>query len=364
MTRPAGAAFAMGRRAPRWSLPCRTVWSDAGSAGHHWRSCPTSVRSLPWDLDLCGGSAIDLVTGGAGFIGSHLVAALCAEGRRVRVLDNLSTGRRTSLPPGIELIEGDITDLSTCRDAVRGVERLFHLAALPSVQRSVEDPLPSHTVNTTGTLHLLIAARDSGVRRFVYSASSSAYGDTEVLPKHEDMPARPLSPYAAQKYLGELYCEQFHRLYGVETVALRYFNVFGPRQNPRSPYGAVVPKFISALLSGEPPVIFGDGEQSRDFTYVDNAVAANLRAAEAPSRAAGRTYNIGSGRRYTLNELLARLHAITGTTTAPRFAPARSGDVRHSLAAIEAAGTELGYEVLVDFDRGLERTVRAFRTEL
>src|SRR5438093_2067100 len=248
---------------------------------------------------------IYLVTGGAGFIGSHTVELLLERGERVRVLDNFATGKRHYLFPlqdKIELIEGDIRYLNVVQEAVKGVDYVIHLAALPSVQRSIRTPIESNDVNVDGTLNLLIAARDASVRRVVYGASSSAYGNTDVLPKTEDMPALPLSPYAVNKFTGELYCRVFNQVYGLEAVSLRYFNVFGPRQDPTSQYSAVIPKFIDAVLSGRRPVIYGDGEQSRDFTYVQNVVDATLCACSAPN-AAGETINIACGQRVTLNEL-------------------------------------------------------------
>lgn len=306
-----------------------------------------------------------LVTGGAGFIGSHLVEGLLAAGRDVTVLDNLSTGSIRNLDglrPRARFVEGDIRDAGTLRPLLAGVEVVFHLAALASVPRSVADPLSSHDHNATGTLAALLAARDSGVRRFIYSASSSAYGDTETLPKVETMPARPRSPYAISKYMGELYAETFHRLYGLETVSLRYFNIFGPRQAPDSPYAAVIPKFVTALLAGEPPVVHGDGRQTRDFTFVANAVAANLGAAFAPpDRVAGRVFNVGCGDRTSLLDLLGLLRDLTGSRVAPRHVEARAGDVRDSQADIDSARQAFGYEAAVGLREGLARTVAWYR---
>jgi len=304
-----------------------------------------------------------LVTGGGGFIGSHLVARLLALGHGVRVLDDFSTGRRENLAEvkkHIDLLEGDLRDPDMVRRAVEGVAWVFHQAAMPSVARSVEDPLMSNAVNVQGTLHVLVAARDAGVRRVVYAASSSAYGDTPTLPKVETMPASPLSPYALQKYAGEQYCGMFTRLYGLETVALRYFNVFGPRQDPASYYSAVIPKFITALSAGERPTVFGDGEQSRDFTYIDNVVEANLLAAESP-KAAGEVINVACGERITLNALLDRLRSILGADIEAVYGPPRSGDVRHSLADISKAEQRLGYRPAIGIDEGLRRTVGFFR---
>ena len=311
-----------------------------------------------------------LVTGGAGFIGSHIVQALIKKGVQAVVLDNFSTGRRDNLvavmrsrPPGApepEVIEGDIRDLAAVQRAVRGVSRVFHQAALPSVQRSIEDPLAAHEVNAGGTLNLLIAARDAGVSRFVYASSSSVYGDTPQLPKIETMATAPLSPYAVSKLAGEHYCGIFRALYGLETIALRYFNVFGPRQDPGSQYAAVVPNFIRAVVGRTPPTIFGDGLQSRDFTYVDNAVQANLLACEAPRSATGRTYNVACGSSATLLDLIAALERVLGAPIRPIHAPPRRGDVRHSLAGIEEARRHLGYAPAVSLEEGLRRTVSWF----
>ncbi len=301
------------------------------------------------------------ITGGAGFIGSHLVHRLVEDGHEAVVLDDFSTGKRENLDDvldRIELVEGDIRDLDTCRAAIAGADYVLHQAALPSVPRSVKDPASSHAVNATGTLNVLIAARDAGVRRVVYAASSSAYGDTAVLPKAETMRPNPLSPYAAAKLSGELYCAAFAASYDLETVALRYFNIFGPRQDPESAYAAVIPKFAAAALAGEPPVIFGDGEQTRDFTHVDNAVFANLRACVAPAAGAvGRTFNVGCGVRISINELWRRIRDATGTTVEPRYEAARTGDVRDSLASIEAAADALDYAVVVPLEEGIRRTV-------
>lgn len=305
-----------------------------------------------------------LVTGGAGFIGSHLVRALLAEGDEVVVVDDFSTGRRENLAEvlgRIALVEGSIVDLEVCRRTLAGVGVVFHQAAIPSVPRSVADPLTSHGANATGTLNMLVAAREAGVRRFVAAASSSAYGDTPTLPKVETMPPNPMSPYSAQKFLGELYCTQFHGLYGMETFALRYFNIFGPRQDPDSPYGAVVPKFITALLRGTRPVIHGDGEQSRDFTYIENAVNANLLAARAPGESAGKVYNVACGDRFSVKVLLRTLCDIMGVNAEADHVDTRAGDVKHSLADIERARVGLGYEVTVGFREGLERTVGWYR---
>ena len=310
-----------------------------------------------------GDKQLYLVTGGAGFIGSHLCEALVKRGERVRVLDNLMTGKSSNLAHlegQVELIEGDIRDYEVTRQAAEGVGIVFHEAAIPSVPRSVADPRLNHETNVDGTFNLLMAAREAGVRRVVYAASSSAYGDTETLPKAEAMLPSPLSPYAAAKLFGEYYCQVFTRVYGLETVALRYFNVFGPRQDPSSPYSGVISKFVTALLAGERPVIYGDGEQSRDFTYIDNVVDANLRAAEAPA-AAGQVINVAIGERITLNRLLAELQRIIGTDLQPRYEEKRAGDVRHSLADITLARQLLSYESLVSLSEGLRRTVEWYR---
>jgi len=304
-----------------------------------------------------------LVTGGAGFVGGHLCEGLLAAGWRVRVLDDLSTGREENLESvrdRIELEKGDVRDPETVARAVEDVEVVFHEAAVPSVSRSVADPLGTHAVNASGTLALLEGARRGGVRRVVYAASSSAYGDTRVLPKTESMPANPRSPYALQKYTGEVYCRLYTELYGLETVSLRYFNIFGPRQDPRSQYAAVIPRFITSALRGEPPQIHGDGRQTRDFTFVADAVHANLCAADAPG-AVGRVVNVAAGRRTSLLELWSAIRRITGATVEPRFTSPRPGDVRDSLADLDRAQTLLGYAPQVSLTEGLRRTVEHFR---
>jgi nucleoside-diphosphate-sugar epimerase len=301
-----------------------------------------------------------LVTGGAGFIGSNLADELLRRGARVRIIDNLSTGFRENLEEisgDFDFIEGDLNDESALEAAVSGIDTIFHQAALPSVPRSVENPLETHEACATATLKLLVKAKDKGVRRFVYAASSSAYGDQETLPKVETMKADPLSPYAAAKLMGEQYCSVFHRIYGIETFALRYFNVFGPRQNPSSMYSGVISRFIDSLMKNERPTIFGDGTQSRDFTYVANVVDANIRAAEADS-GAGETYNVANGERISLNELLKVLKKITGRSgIEPIYVPARKGDVMHSQADNAKAVRVLGYENLVGLDEGLGKTI-------
>ncbi|MBA2447610.1 MAG: SDR family oxidoreductase [Chloroflexi bacterium] len=302
--------------------------------------------------------ALYLVTGGAGFIGSNIARALAIRGDRVRVFDNFVTGRRENLAdlPEVEVVEGDVRDSDALRSAMAQVDRVLHQAALPGVPRSVQDPVTSNESNLTGTLNVLIAARDAGVKRVVCASSSSVYGDTPTLPKVETMAPRPISPYAVTKLTGELYCTVFHQLYGLEAVALRYFNVFGPHQDPLSDYAAVIPLFIAAMTRAERPRVEGDGTQSRDFTFVDNVVQANLRAAQA-SGVTGEVFNVACGQRYTLLDLVDRLNRILGTRLEPRFGEARAGDVKHSLADIDKARRLLGYEPSVSFDEGLERTV-------
>jgi nucleoside-diphosphate-sugar epimerase len=303
-----------------------------------------------------------LVTGGGGFIGSHLVERLVRDGHRVRVLDNFTTGHRRNLDAvidDVELVEGDMQSYERAHNAVRGCEIVLHQAAMPSVPRSVQDPLTSNASNVIGTLNVLLAARDSGVRRVVFASSSSVYGANPDLPKREDMSALPISPYAVAKLAGEGYCRSFTDVYGLETVALRYFNVFGPRQDPLSAYAAVVPNFITAALKGEAPVIYGDGEQSRDFTYIDNVVEANLLAMTA-SDVVGRVYNIACGERTSLNDLVAAIGRVLDRSIEPRYAQPRAGDVRHSLADTSRAQEELGYRVGVSLEDGLARTARHY----
>jgi UDP-glucose 4-epimerase len=305
-----------------------------------------------------------LVTGGAGFIGSHLAEALVARGHRVRVLDDLSAGRRQNLRAvrdDVELLRGNCADLETAKRATRGVDVVYHEAAVPSVARSVADPVLSHRANATATLTMLVAARDSGVRRFVYAGSSSVYGDARHLPKREDMEPRPLSPYAVGKLVGEHYLRVFHGLYGLETLTLRYFNVFGPRQNAGSPYSGVISLFATALLSGKKPVIYGDGQQSRDFTYVDDVVQGNLRALRARGLT-GQQVNVATGHRVTLRELLETMAKEIGVPAKADYRASRAGDIRHSLADISAAHRLLGYRPKVDFETGLRRTVDWYRT--
>ena len=303
-----------------------------------------------------------LVTGGAGFIGSNLARKLAVDGINVRVLDDFSTGKRENIAgiEGLEVIEGSLLDYDTIKRALEGAEFVLHQAAIPSVPRSVADPLKSNEANVTGTLNLLEAARASDVKRFVFAASSSAYGDTEVLPKVEDMPPDPLSPYAVGKYTGELYARVFASIYKLPTVSLRYFNIFGPYQDPASEYAAVIPKFIQLMLKGESPTIYGDGEQSRDFTYIDNAVEANLLACRSEKVGTGEVINVACGERYSLNDLVQILNEIIGTDIKPLYSEARPGDVRHSMADITRARELLGYKAGVDFRKGLKRTVEWF----
>jgi UDP-glucose 4-epimerase len=307
-----------------------------------------------------------LVTGGAGFIGSHLVEALVQRGERVRVLDNLVSGDRRNLAAvedRIEFLAGDLADARTVARAVEGVDCVFHQAALASVQLSLERPLESHAACATGTLQLLDAARRAGVRRVVYAGSASAYGDDPALAKRETDLPRPISPYAAAKLAGEYYCHAFTAAFGLETVCLRYFNVFGPRQDPRSPYSGVIALFTHALVAGRRPTIYGDGLQSRDFVYVDNVVQANLLAADA-EKVSGRTFNIGTGRSVTLLELLRVLGELLDSRIEPQFAPPRPGDIRESLADIHQARDYLGYEPTVSFEEGLRRCVDYYRHAL
>ena len=312
-----------------------------------------------------------LVTGGAGFIGSNIVERLLREGLSVRVIDNFSTGREENLDsaaeaagcgPGVELVRGDVRDDSALEEALRGVKYVFHEAALCSVMRSVEDPLSTNSVNVEGTLRLLIHAKRAGVKRVVYASSSSVYGETAALPNHEDMTPNPRSPYALSKLAAEQYCRMFTPIYGLETVCLRYFNVFGPRQDAASQYAAVIPLFISRLLSGQAPVIFGDGEQSRDFTFVEDLVEANLLACRKPE-IEGRVYNVARGSRRTINELAAVLSGLTGDGRAPVYEEARPAEVRDSEGCTTKAEAELGFRVRVSFEEGLEKTLDWFRQQ-
>jgi UDP-glucose 4-epimerase len=304
-----------------------------------------------------------LVTGGAGFIGSHIVHALVARGDNVRVLDNLITGHRQNLDDlagKVEIIEGDLVDRRAVERALDGVEVVFHEAALASVPRSVESPLDTNAACVTGTVTLLDVARKCGVRRVVFGGSSSAYGDQPVAAKHEGLLPMPLSPYAAAKLAGEFYCQAFHATYGLETVTIRYFNVFGPRQDPESQYAAVIPKFITEMLAGRRPTIFGDGQQSRDFTYVDNVVHGNLLAADAAG-AVGKTINVACGESYSLLQLVDGINRALSTQIKPIFDAARAGDVRDSLADVSLAREVLGYEPIVGFDEGLQKTIDYYR---
>jgi len=308
-----------------------------------------------------------LVTGGAGFIGSNLTEALLQRGHIVRVLDDFSTGKKENLIfgkgyPSLEIVEGDIRDLGTCRKAIKGMEYVFHQGALPSVQRSVEDPETSNAVNVGGTLNILLAAREKGVKRVIYASSSSVYGDTPTLPKDEEMPSNPLSPYALQKYIGEQYCRLFYQLYGLETISLRYFNIFGPKQDPNSLYSAVIPKFIDALVCDHPPVIFGDGEQSRDFTYIENVVQANLLAMST-AHLHGEAINVACGEKTSLNQLLDVLKKILGSKQSPIYEEPRKGDVRHSLADVRRAKEIINYEPKVGIEFGLKKTVEFFQRQ-
>ncbi len=303
-----------------------------------------------------------LVTGGAGFIGSHLVEALVSEGYQVRVLDNLVTGHRSNLSHldgRYEWMEGTLTDFAVCRSAAEGIQYVFHQGAIPSVPRSVREPIESHESGPTATLNILEAARQAGVRRFMFAASSSAYGDTLELPKHEGMFPRPLSPYAAGKLAGESYVSVYAHTMGLDGVSLRYFNVFGPRQDPSSPYSGVISLFIQFMSQGRRPTIHGDGGQTRDFTYVANAVAANLAAMRHPEPLKGQVLNVGTGHRISLLDLVAALNRILGTNLEPVFQAPRSGDVRDSLASLERIGQVLGYKPAVSFEEGLRRTVEA-----
>jgi UDP-glucose 4-epimerase len=305
-----------------------------------------------------------LVTGGAGFIGSNLVEALIKKGERVRVVDDFSTGKRANVKPflsGVELVEGSIADLDLCRRATKDVDFVLHQGAIPSVPKSVELPRETNEANVAGTLNMLVAARDAKVKRFVFAASSSAYGDTPELPKKETMTPTPKSPYAIQKLTGELYCRVFFEQYGLETVSIRYFNVFGPRQDPTSQYGAVIPKFVTAYIQDEQPVVFGDGSQSRDFTYIDNVVHANLLACTADRKCAGQVMNVACGERITLLELAKAIREELGRTKLPRHEAPRAGDVMHSHADIARARALLGFEPQVLFREGMKKTIEWYK---
>lgn len=306
-----------------------------------------------------------LVTGGAGFIGSNIVQELLRQGKEVRVLDNFATGKRENILPllkdsRLSLFEGDLRSFHIVRAAVKGVDYILHQGALPSVPRSITDPITSNDVNILGTLNLLEAAREFGVKRVICASSSSIYGNSESLPKVEEMPVNPMSPYALTKYAQERYCQVFYQLYGLETVSLRYFNVFGPNQDPSSQYSAVIPKFIRLIQQDREPIIYGDGTQSRDFTYVENNVWANIQACTAP-KAPGEVINVACGERYTLLDLVQMINSILGKDIQPRFEPERPGDVKHSQAGIDKARELLDYEVRVDFREGLEKTIDYFK---
>ncbi|MBI5685902.1 MAG: SDR family oxidoreductase [Verrucomicrobia bacterium] len=305
-----------------------------------------------------------LVTGGAGFIGGHLAERLVRDGKSVRILDNFSSGREANLRDWgdhAEIIRDDIRDRAAVARAMTGIRVVFHLAALPSVPKSVADPVTSHDINVNGTLNVLMAARDARVQRVVFTSSSAVYGDSPTLPKREDMTPTPISPYGLHKLIGEQYCALFTRAYGLQTVSLRYFNVYGPRQDPQSEYAAAIPKFITSLIAGRAPTVFGDGEQTRDFTYVANVVDGNLAAADAAPEAVGQVFNIAGGRRISVNELIATLNSILGTAIAPAYAPPRPGDVLHSLADITKAHRLLDGTPRVELAEGLRRTVEWFR---
>ena len=304
-----------------------------------------------------------LITGGAGFIGSNITKVLLEKGADVRVLDNFITGRKINIEPFLndnkfELIEGDLRDFSDVRKAVEGIDYILHQGALPSVPRSLKDPITTNNINILGTLNVLMAAKEAGIKRVVYASSSSVYGNSKTLPKKEDMPVNPLSPYALSKYTGERYCQIFYQIYGLETVCLRYFNVFGPNQDPTSQYAAVIPKFIDIMKKDGRPTIYGDGSQSRDFTYVENVVQANLLSCEA-EEAAGEVFNIAYGKSFSLLQLVDFINKNLSKDIKPEFTESRSGDVKHSLASTEKAKDKLGYEPKIDFEQGLEKLIKA-----
>lgn len=307
-----------------------------------------------------------LITGGAGFIGSNIAAHLVQQGKSVRVFDSFLTGKRDnvrSFAKKAEIIEGDLRNLDQVRRAVAGVRYILHLAALPSVPRSVEEPILSHDINVTGTLNLLVAARDAKCQRLVFSSSSSVYGDTPELPKREDMMPSPISPYGLHKLTGEYYCRIFWQLYGLETVSIRYFNVFGPRQDPQSQYAAVIPRFITAILKDEPPTVFGDGQQTRDFSHIQNVIEGNLAACVAGKAALGEAFNIACGGRISLLDLIATINRICGKNVEPRFEPPRAGDIKDSQADITKAGKLLNWRPSVDFAAGIQRAVEWYRQQ-
>lgn len=330
------------------------------------RTVNTQERS--WRIRSKKGGAMEkfLVTGGAGFIGSNIARKLVSQGCFVRVLDNLSTGKLSNIADirdKIEFIQADMGDTNVAAAAVNGMDIVLHEGALPSVPRSVEDPAATHKDCVDATFTMLLAARDAKVKRFVYAASSSAYGDTPVLPKVESMPVNPLSPYAVGKLVGEYYCSVFYKVFGLETIALRYFNVFGPYQNPKSQYAAAIPAFVTAVLNGTSPTVYGDGEQTRDFTYIDNVVEANLLAARAP-RTSGEVVNIACGDRITVNEIIAIINNLLGKNVKINYVPSRAGDVKHSLADISLANKIIGYKPLVTFKDGLEKAIDWYKHNL
>jgi nucleoside-diphosphate-sugar epimerase len=307
-----------------------------------------------------------LITGGAGFIGSNIAEHLVRQGNSVRIFDNFSSGKRENIAAfadNVEIIESDLRVLDSVKHAMNGVRYVLHIGAVPSVPRSVEDPHTTNQANITGTLNVLLAARDAGVRRVVFSSSSSVYGDTPTLPKREDMPPSPLSPYAVQKVSGEYYCRIFWQLYGLETVSLRYFNVFGPRQDPQSQYAAVIPRFITAILRDEPPTIYGDGKQTRDFSHVENVIDANVASCAAPKDALGETFNIACGGRTSLLELVKTINEICGKKIKPKFDPPRPGDVRDSQADIKKAQKLLGWKPRINFREGIEKAVAWYQQQ-
>jgi nucleoside-diphosphate-sugar epimerase len=307
-----------------------------------------------------------LITGGAGFIGSHLARELLTKGHRVRIIDNLSTGSKENISEiinDVDWIEGDIRNLETCMNAVKGMDYVLHQAALGSVPRSIQNPINTHDNNVNGTLNLLISAKEAGVKRFVQASSSSVYGNTEQLPKEETMQLSPLSPYAVSKLANEYYAKVFYQVYGLETISLRYFNVFGPMQNPNSQYAAVIPRFLKALAQGEPPVIYGDGEQSRDFTYIENVVEANVLACLADRDAVGEAYNIACHDRITVNRLYEEICRFAGKFIRPRYENPRAGDIKHSYADIQKSNKLLGYHPRISFNDGLQRTVQWYFKE-